>query len=648
MDRPCKTCMSQTCPGFGNPGACAGTLETEAHPDRVTEKQFEDIIAYQLECFHESKAGLPFNERYLLSMIIELREHRELEKKNAMRPIAPPITFTTPKTEITAADIPRGMSAEDVALPEHSCDNCLDTDPDNCIYNICEQERREQEAADTLKVNWEMTARHRGKIAQQWKERAEKAEAEVKLLLEQRLLPPEAIPTCSKCDEDLEYLESNGYWHCVTKSCDGVIASGPAPRSSPNQRPHTSHVVTIPIKIESPPGVQRREVTRVEAACKNANRRGPCDCYVCIPKTKPTREEVLEWAKQGEPIPEDGVLAAVPMKTNRDMPDGSGAQAYFEEYDKSGGFAAAIRDHINSGSRFKHSKPCCRGGSVNGHDSLCSDKKSVGQQIIAKNEPLKKIDRFMESRMRCNERQLDAQWKLLSEEERSEVVRRIEKVPSENKINEDLVRDRIDPPKDSSFEEALVRACKEDTLIKALSWIALWESERVVKQAKTFFETGTRTGSHGGGWDTCFEYCFNAVNERYVERNWVIRLDHWYLRPNEESGSKWGFKDTARLMTKEEAKIIYWEYAPKITVETFRIEQLPKFNPFERGDPRTTTVSKEDVNTLTGKTVYVDDGGPIDRYFDRLEILMSGFKASIREALDEVVSSPKKETDDEF
>ena len=166
MDRPCKTCMSQTCPGFGNPGACAGTLETEAHPDRVTEKQFEDIIAYQLECFHESKAGLPFNERYLLSMIIELREHRELEKKNAMRPIAPPITFTTPKTEITAADIPRGMSAEDVALPEHSCDNCLDTDPDNCIYNICEQERREQEAADTLKVNWEMTARHRGKIAQ--------------------------------------------------------------------------------------------------------------------------------------------------------------------------------------------------------------------------------------------------------------------------------------------------------------------------------------------------------------------------------------------------------------------------------------------------------------------------------------------------
>jgi len=217
-----------------------------------------------------------------------------------------------------------------------------------------------------------------------------------------------------------------------------------------------------------------------------------------------------------------------------------------------------------------------------------------------------------------------------------------------NKINEDLVRDRIDPPKDSSFEEALVRACKEDTLIKALSWIALWESERVVKQAKAFFETGTRTGSHGGGWDTCFEYCFNAVNERYVERNWVIRLDHWYLRPNEESGSKWGFKDTARLMTKEEAKIIYWEYAPKITVETFRIEQLPKFNPFERGDPRTTTVSKEDVNTLTGKTVYVDDGGPIDRYFDRLEILMSGFKASIREALDEVVSSTKKETDDEF
>ncbi len=86
MEYACKTCTRPSCPGFGNPGACAGTLETEAHPHRLTEKQLDEIVEYQLECFHQSKVGLPFNGRYLLSMIIELREHRSLAREKSKKP----------------------------------------------------------------------------------------------------------------------------------------------------------------------------------------------------------------------------------------------------------------------------------------------------------------------------------------------------------------------------------------------------------------------------------------------------------------------------------------------------------------------------------------------------------------------------------
>jgi hypothetical protein len=79
----------------------------------------------------------------------------------------------------------------------------------------------------------------------------------------------------------------------------------------------------------------------------------------------------------------------------------------------------------------------------------------------------------------------------------------------------------------SPFQDAVGRALQEPTLIKALSFIALWESERVVQQAKTFFETGKR-GPDGQGWDTCFEYCFNQVQEAYVNNEWpTINFTEW-------------------------------------------------------------------------------------------------------------------------
>ncbi len=69
-----------------------------------------------------------------------------------------------------------------------------------------------------------------------------------------------------------------------------------------------------------------------------------------------------------------------------------------------------------------------------------------------------------------------------------------------------------------NIDEAVARACEEPTLTKALSWIAIWESERAIAQAIEWKRTGTSTASHGGGWDTCFEYHFERVMEAWKKK----------------------------------------------------------------------------------------------------------------------------------
>jgi hypothetical protein len=68
-----------------------------------------------------------------------------------------------------------------------------------------------------------------------------------------------------------------------------------------------------------------------------------------------------------------------------------------------------------------------------------------------------------------------------------------------------------------NVDQAIARACQEPTLIRALSWIAIWDTERVVKQAIEWNESGISMASHGGGWDTCFEYLFVRVQEEYID-----------------------------------------------------------------------------------------------------------------------------------
>jgi hypothetical protein len=68
-----------------------------------------------------------------------------------------------------------------------------------------------------------------------------------------------------------------------------------------------------------------------------------------------------------------------------------------------------------------------------------------------------------------------------------------------------------------NMHEAVEEACKQPTLVDALSWIAVWECERAIAQAKKFFETGRRTGD-GKCWDTCFKYCIQHVMVAYSNR----------------------------------------------------------------------------------------------------------------------------------
>lgn len=89
-----------------------------------------------------------------------------------------------------------------------------------------------------------------------------------------------------------------------------------------------------------------------------------------------------------------------------------------------------------------------------------------------------------------------------------------------------------------NISEAVKRAIEEPTLLYALSWIAVWESERVVRQAHAFLDTGVRTTGDEKGWDTMFSYLFKQVddawNEKEIARN-MKQEDSFHLvwRPHE-------------------------------------------------------------------------------------------------------------------
>jgi hypothetical protein len=66
------------------------------------------------------------------------------------------------------------------------------------------------------------------------------------------------------------------------------------------------------------------------------------------------------------------------------------------------------------------------------------------------------------------------------------------------------------------LDEATTNACKEKTLIEALTHIAVWESERAIQQA---------LASKGDKWNTCFRTCFESVIKQWQTENESKTID---------------------------------------------------------------------------------------------------------------------------
>ena len=71
--------------------------------------------------------------------------------------------------------------------------------------------------------------------------------------------------------------------------------------------------------------------------------------------------------------------------------------------------------------------------------------------------------------------------------------------------------DDTEPVTATNIEFAVARACKEPSLLDALSWICGWESERIVKQVRENYGSG----ANGAGWDACFKFCLKQVIDKY-------------------------------------------------------------------------------------------------------------------------------------
>jgi len=74
------------------------------------------------------------------------------------------------------------------------------------------------------------------------------------------------------------------------------------------------------------------------------------------------------------------------------------------------------------------------------------------------------------------------------------------------------------PIRQGKLEEAIATALAEPTLEDALSWICLWESERVVLQAHAFLSGKSDVQADGTGWSTCFKFLIKRVMAEYPKR----------------------------------------------------------------------------------------------------------------------------------
>lgn len=67
-----------------------------------------------------------------------------------------------------------------------------------------------------------------------------------------------------------------------------------------------------------------------------------------------------------------------------------------------------------------------------------------------------------------------------------------------------------------NFEAAIDEACKQPTLLDALSWIAVWECERVIPNAHSFLNGERSRNENGQGWETCFKFVIDETMKAYA------------------------------------------------------------------------------------------------------------------------------------
>jgi len=70
-----------------------------------------------------------------------------------------------------------------------------------------------------------------------------------------------------------------------------------------------------------------------------------------------------------------------------------------------------------------------------------------------------------------------------------------------------------------TFKEIIKKACQESTLLDALTYACICESERIVKQVTTNYGSGR----DGAGWDTCFKIYLKEILTRYNKDEEAIK-----------------------------------------------------------------------------------------------------------------------------
>ena len=103
-----------------------------------------------------------------------------------------------------------------------------------------------------------------------------------------------------------------------------------------------------------------------------------------------------------------------------------------------------------------------------------------------------------------------------------------------------------------NIKEAVIRACQEPTLLDALTWICIWESERVIYQARYNFGSG----SNEAGWDTCFRVCLKQVMESYEKlSNQESKAMNDLLSMNIDHIILWHTQKAAKTVNKRKAEM---------------------------------------------------------------------------------------------